>query len=90
MGSRVSVSRSQVQGLIARSSHVAVKLHRVASVRPPRSEPKKSQFLRPRQNGFNARSAALLSIARSPSRRYTVSRHSYRTGYSSATASSSG
>ena len=68
-GSCVSVSRNQVQGLSCKSSQVAVKLARVASVWPPRSEPKESQFFRPIANGLIARSAALLSIYRRPSRR---------------------
>jgi hypothetical protein len=42
----VSDSLSQVQVLIFKSSQVAAKLARIASVRPPRSDPKKIQFFR--------------------------------------------
>jgi excisionase family DNA binding protein len=72
-GSCVSVSRSQRQGSMPNCWQVAVKLAKVASVRPPRSLPKNSQFLRPIANGLIARSAVLLSIARRPSPTYTFS-----------------
>lgn len=68
VGRIVRVSWNQVHGFTPNAAHVAVKLASVARVRPPRSLPKNNQFLRPMANGFTARSAALLSIARSPSR----------------------
>lgn len=69
----MSVSFSQVQGLMPDCWQVAVQLDRIASRRPLWSLPKKSQFLRPMAYGFTARSAMLLSMARRPSVMSTLS-----------------
>jgi hypothetical protein len=49
----VSVSLSQVQGLIFKSSQVAVQLARIARVRPPRSDPKKNPIFSSNREGLD-------------------------------------
>ena len=64
---RASTSRNHTHGSIFTRSQEATKVRSTAAVLPPLSLPKNVQLLRPTAMPRSDRSAALLSISRSPS-----------------------